>query len=186
NLCIFRSQPANANGMYYLLIQKGLLVASYYSSTGGWHLASPLTNSDIKRYRDKAPDSCQQVLDVVFVLVQQTYGFAQCITTEGVTQLTRTHDLNHAGLAFVHLHVNGTLECRSDLIDVIHNNSLGTHGCGHFCVGFALNVTGNKATVVELNLVFLLGTPLTVVEYHSSHRNVVTDGGHNFDHTHGP
>src|SRR5699024_5967266 len=91
-----------------------------------------------------------------------------------------------AGLAFVHLHVNSTLECRTDLFDVVHNDSLGTHGCGHFCVGLALNVTSNKTTVIELNLILLFGTPLTVVEYHSSHRNVVTDSGHNFDHAHSP
>src|SRR5690625_7880640 len=118
----------------------------------------------------------RSVLDVVFILVQQTYRLAQCITAEGVTQLTCTHDLDHAGLALVHLHVDGTFECWAHLVDGSHHDGFGAHGNGHLSIGFALDVTCYEAAVVELNLVFLLGTPLAVMEHHCRPRDIVTYG----------
>src|SRR5699024_4602371 len=70
-------------------------------------------------------------LNVVFVFVEQTNRFGQGVATEGVAELTGTHDFDDAGLVFLHLHVDGALEGGTDIFDLVDHDAFGTHGAGN-------------------------------------------------------
>ena len=72
----------------------------------------------------------QRRSDVVFVLLQVSDRFAQRVAAERVSQFARTHNLHDAGLAFVHLHVDGLLQRRADIFEPVDTDTLGTHGLG--------------------------------------------------------
>src|SRR5258708_1952357 len=53
---------------------------------------------------------CQTASDEVFVLFEEAHGLGQRIAAERVAQFARAHHLDHAGLAVVHLQVDGLLQ----------------------------------------------------------------------------
>src|SRR5690606_36534041 len=49
-----------------------------------------------------------------------------------------------------------------------------------------VELSGHEATVVEVHLIFLFGTPLAIVKYHGGDGNIVAHAGHDFRHAHAP
>src|SRR5690606_27608446 len=124
--------------------------------------------------------------NVILVLLQQPNRLLERVAAERVAQFARAHDLEHGGLAVVHLCIDGLLQCRADSVECIDGHALGAHGAGDFREARVAQFAGDEAAVVEVHLVLLLRAPLAVVEDHRGHRDVVAHAGQYLAHAHGP
>src|SRR6218665_4076643 len=87
--------------------------------------------------------------DIVLVPGQQAHRLGQRIAPEGVAQFTGAHDLDHAGLALVHLQVDGLLQRRACVLQPVDHDALGAHGTGDAREVLVVEFAGNEAAVVE-------------------------------------
>src|SRR6218665_2671637 len=94
--------------------------------------------------------------DIVLVPGQQAHRLGQRIAPEGVAQFTGAHDLDHAGLALVHLQVDGLLQRGGCVLQLVDHDALGAHGTGDAREVLVVEFAGNEAAVVEVDLVLLL------------------------------
>src|SRR5690606_2393208 len=124
--------------------------------------------------------------DVVFVFLKQADRPGQGIPAERIPELTSTHDLDDAGLVIVHLHIHRSPEREADVLEPVDHDALGPHGLRYRRETRVLEITGDEAPVVEVDLVLLLGTPLAVVKHHGGDGNSLAHAGHDLAHAHSP
>ncbi len=125
-------------------------------------------------------------LHVVLVLVEQANRLRQRVAAEGVAEFAGAHDLDDRRLALVHLCGDRALQCGTDLLELVHDDALGAHRLRDPGEGLALELTGDEAAVVEVDLILLLRTPLPVVEDDGGDRDVVPDSRHDLAQAHAP
>src|SRR5471032_2041876 len=114
---------------------------------------------------------------VVFVLIEQAHGLSECIATERIPELARTHDLDDGGLAVIHLQVDGTFERRPHLLELIHYDAFGAHRLGDLRKALVIQLSCNEAPVVEVDLILLLCAPLPVMKHHRRRRHRTPPAG---------
>ncbi len=89
-------------------------------------------------------------------------------------------------LPLVHLQVDGPLQRRAHVLEPVDDDAFGTHRAGDAGEALVVQLAGDEAAVVEVDLVLLLRAPLAVVEHHRRHRDVVAHAGHDLAHAHAP
>src|SRR3546814_983430 len=119
-------------------------------------------------------------LDVILVLVEQAYRLGQRIAPEWIAQLARAHDLDDSSFAVIHLQVNRFLERGAYIFQFVDHDAFGAHGFGDSGEALVVELSGDEAAIVKINLVFLFRAPLAIVEDPRGNRNIVEYAGHGF------
>src|SRR3546814_3394560 len=78
------------------------------------------------------------------------------------------------------LQVNRLLERGAYIFQFVDHDAFGAHGFGDSGEALVVELSGDEAAIVEINLVFLFRAPLAIVEDHRGNRNIVAYAGHGF------
>ncbi len=117
--------------------------------------------------------------DVGLVLLQPSHRLRQRVAPERIAQLLRDHDLEHRGAALA-LRTRRRLESGPDIGKPFDGHALAAEGACHARPARVLEVHALIAARVEIDMIFLFGAPLPVVEHHDGHADLLARTGQQF------
>jgi len=163
--------------LVYIFHKRSFLDTSYIGSVSGV-LANEVHGLSSRGLTD---------LRGVRVSLEYSLGELHGVTSEGISELFADHHLDDGGLAVLHLVLGGETDGILDIIGVSDSDALSSHGSGDLSVGVVtLELRSNVSVSEPEDLVFLLSSPLSIVENNSGGGNFFSNTSENFVQTHAP